>query len=412
MILIKNIKQLIQIENDSQKKWVAGQDMNTLPSIDDAWLLIDGTVISDFGKMEHCPNGDFEMIDATGKIVGPTWCDSHTHIIFAADRSGEFVDRIHGLSYQEIAKKGGGILNSAKRLENTNESDLYIQAMERINEITSLGTGVLEIKSGYGLTLEGELKMLRVAQKIKANTDLEIKTSFLGAHAIPEKYKNNREGYIQLIINEMIPAVAKENLADFIDIFCEKVAFTPEETERIILAGKQYGLIPKIHTNQFNSMGGIEVSVKNDALSVDHLEVLNDDEIAILKSATTMPTLLPSAPFFLNDPFPPARKMIDQGLPVALASDFNPGSSPSGNMQFVISLACIKMKMTPKEAINATTINGAYALGLSQKYGSIKKGKNASVFITKPISTIDFIPYSFGSNNIETVILKGRIKKY
>ncbi len=412
MILIKNIKQLIQVEENTSKNWVAGKEMDILPSIENAWLLIDGELISDFGKMATCPKGDFETIDAHGKLVFPSWCDSHTHIIFAGTREGEFSDRLHGLSYQEIAKKGGGILNSAKKLGQTSEEELYHQAMARIDEIIQLGTGLLEIKSGYGLTLESELKILRVAKKIKQNTAIEIKTSFLGAHAIPLAYKNNREGYIQLIINEMIPAVAQEHLADYIDVFCEKVAFTPEETERIIIAGKKYGLMPKIHTNQFNSMGGIEVSVTHNALSVDHLEVLNDEEIAVLKNAKTISTLLPSAPFFLNDPYPPARKMISNGLAVALASDFNPGSSPSGNMQLVISLACIKMKMTPKEAINAATLNGAYALGLSHKFGSIKRGKVANIFITKPISTIDFIPYSFGSNNVEIVLLKGQIKKH
>lgn len=407
-MLIKNIKTLVGIDKGSCKI-KKGEEMKNLLTVDDAWLLTEGERIKDFGKMENCPDRASEVIDASGKMVFPSWCDSHTHLVFAGSREGEFRDRIEGLSYEEIARRGGGILNSAMRLRNTAEEDLLEQAWNRLEEVKSYGTGVIEIKSGYGLSLESELKMLRVIRKLKAISPLKIKATFLGAHALPPEFKENRPGYISLIINEMLPKIADEGLAEYIDVFCEKVAFSPTETEQIMKAGLKYGLKPKIHTNQFNCMGGIEASVKYNAISVDHLEVVNDDEIEVLKKSNTMATLLPSAPFFINDHYPPARKLIDAGLPVALATDYNPGSTPSGKMSFVISLACIKMRMLPEEAINAATINGANALELQDDYGSIAKGKVANVFITKPMSSIAFLPYSFGSNLVETVVLKGKI---
>ncbi|MDB4443056.1 MAG: imidazolonepropionase [Saprospiraceae bacterium] len=407
-MLIKNIKTIVGVDEDFCKI-KKGEEMKNLPTIDNAWLLIEKNKIADYGKMETCPVRNEKIIDATGKMVFPSWCDSHTHLVFAGNREGEFRDRIEGLSYEEIARRGGGILNSAKRLRVTPEEDLLEQAWTRIEEVKSFGTGVVEIKSGYGLTVESELKMLRVIRKLKAISPLKIKSTFLGAHALPPEFKENRSGYIQLIVNELLPKIADEGLADYIDVFCEKVAFSPSETELIMEAGWKYNLKPKIHTNQFNCMGGIEASVKHGAISVDHLEVVNESEIEILKNSNTMATLLPSAPFFINDHYPPARKLIDAGLPVALATDFNPGSTPSGKMSFVVSLACIKMKMLPEEAINAATINGAVALELQNDFGSIARGKVANIFISKPMSSIAFLPYSFGSNLVETVILNGKV---
>ncbi len=406
-ILIKNIKKLVQAEESRQI--VKGKAMAHLPAIDNAWLLIEGKTISGFGKMDTCPDTAETVIHADGKMVFPSWCDSHTHLVFAGSRETEFVDRIKGLTYEEIAARGGGILNSAERLQQTSEEQLYEQSQLRLEEVKNFGTGAIEIKSGYGLTLEAELKMLRVIRRLRENSPLTIKATFLGAHALPKAYKQNREAYIRLVIDEMLPQIAGEGLADYIDVFCEKVAFTPDETGRIIQAGARYGLKAKIHTNQFNSMGGIEASVRNGAISVDHLEVVNDAEIDCLLGAETMPVLLPSAPFFLNDHYPPARKIIDAGLPVALATDYNPGSTPSGKMPFVLSLACIKMKMTPEEAINAATINGAAAMELQATHGSIGKGKIANLFITKPIPSIAYIPYAFGGDHIEQVILNGRL---
>jgi imidazolonepropionase len=406
-ILIYNIKQLFQTEKDT-RPIIKGDAMQTLSNIENAWLLIDNQRIIDFGTMENCPENAAQKIDATGKMVLPTWCDSHTHIVFAGSREAEFLDKIKGVPYEEIARKGGGILNSANRLQNTSEDELFEAAWKRLDEVASFGTGAIEIKSGYGLTTEAELKILRVIRRLKEKSSLEIKATFLGAHTFPMSYRDNRQGYIALIIDEMLPKIAAENLADYIDVFCEKVAFSVAETEQIIEVGLKYGLKPKIHTNQFNCMGGIEASVKYGAISVDHLEVLTDEEIAVLQKSNTIATLLPSAPFFLNDAFPPARKILDAGIAVALASDYNPGSSPSGNMQFVLSLACIKMKMTPEEAINAATLNGAAAMELSQNYGSIKRGKIANVLITKEIPSIHFLPYAFGSQLVESVILKGK----
>ena len=406
-MLITNIKTLVGVDEDFCKI-KKGAAMKILPTIDNAWLLMEKGKIIDFGKMENCPERNDEIIDATGKMVFPSWCDSHTHLVFAGSREGEFKDRIEGLSYQEIAQRGGGILNSANRLRNTPAEVLLEDAFLRLEEVKNFGTGVIEIKSGYGLSVESELKILRVIQKLKAISPLKIKATFLGAHAVPAEFKDNRAGYIQLVINDLLPKVADEGLAEYIDVFCEKVAFTPEETERIMEAGWKYGLKPKIHTNQFYCLGGIEASVKHNAISVDHLEVVNDAEIECLKNSNTIATLLPSAPFFINDHFPPARKIIDAGLPVALATDFNPGTTPSGRMSFVLSLACIKMKMLPEEAINAATINGAFALELQDDYGSIARGKIANVFITKPIPSIAYLPYAFGSDLVETVILNGK----
>lgn len=408
-ILIINIKELIQVRDQNTLK-VSGKQMQYLPTIKNAFLLIKDGNISDFGSMESCQNIDADKtIDATDKLVLPTWCDSHSHIVYAGNREQEFVDRINGLSYTEIANRGGGILNSAKTLQNTSEEDLYNQSVERIKNIIKLGTGALEIKSGYGLTVESELKMLRVIKRIKKYFSIEIKATFLGAHAFPEACKNNKKGYIDLIINEMLPKITKENLADFIDVFCEKGYFSLEDTEAILSAGKQYGLIPKIHVNQFNAFGGVALGVKHNALSVDHLEELSQDDIIALKGSETMPVALPSCSFFLGIPYTPARQIIDAGLPLALATDYNPGSTPSGNMNFVVSTACIKMKMTPEEAINAATLNGAYAMGISDEYGSITKGKKANLIITKPIPSYNYLPYAFGENNIETVIIKGTI---
>ncbi len=407
-MLITHIKQLVQVEEEA-KKAVQGSNMAILPSIQNAFLLIENDQIKDFGEMKDCPSYDGETINAEGRMVFPSWCDSHTHIVYAGSREGEFVDRIKGLTYEEIAERGGGILNSAKRLQNTSEDDLFEQAKARLAEVINYGTGAIEVKSGYGLTVESELKMLRVIQRLKAISPIPIKATFLGAHAVPSEYKDNRAGYIDLLIQEMLPQIAKENLAEYCDVFCDKGFFTVEETDKILKAGLEYGLKPKIHANELANSGGVQVGVANNALSVDHLERMGTEEIKVLMDSYTMPTMLPSCAFFLSIDYAPARQMIAAGLPVALATDYNPGSTPSGRMPFVISLACIKMKMTPEEAINAATINGAYAMELTDSHGSIMKGKKANVFITKPIPSIAFIPYSFGSDLIETVILNGKI---
>ena len=405
--LFINIKELIQVRDISVKK-VSGKSMSVLPTIKNAFLLIKDDLIADFGSMDNLPKISVdETIDVTGKMILPSWCDSHTHIVYAGNREQEFVDRINGLSYEEIAKNGGGILNSAKKLQETSEEELYNQSAKRLQEVIALGTGAIEIKSGYGLTVEAELKMLRVIKKLKENYNIPIKATFLGAHAIPQEYKDNKEGYISLIIDEMLPKITKENLADFIDVFCEVGYFSVEDTDLILSAAKQYGLIPKVHVNQFNSIGGIQVSVKQNALSVDHLEVLEKEDIEELINSETMPVALPSCSYFLSIPYTPAKDIILAGLPLALATDYNPGSTPSGNMNFVVSTACIKMKMTPEEAINAATINGAFAMNLENKVGSISQGKLANLIITKEIPSYGFIPYSFGTNLIETVYLKG-----
>ena len=409
--LFINIKELIQVRDKSVEK-VSGKDMSILPTIKNAFMMIENEIIINFGPMEKLGNTKADsIIDVTGRLILPTWCDSHTHLVFADTREEEFVDRINGLSYEQIAQRGGGILNSATKLQNKPEEELYNDAAKRLEELIKSGTGSIEIKSGYGLTLESELKMLRVIKKLKENFPLPIKATFLGAHAIPNLFKEKREAYIKLIIDEMLPVIAAEKLADYIDVFCEKGYYTPEETNQILKAGLQYGLIPKIHVNQFNSIGGIKVGIENNALSLDHLEVLTNEDLAHLKDSDTIPVSLPSCSFFLGIPYTNARKIMEANVPLALASDYNPGSTPSGNMNFVVSLACIKMKMTPEEAINAATINGAYALNLSHKVGSISKGKLANFIITKPIKSYSYIPYSFTNNCIENIFLKG-VKYY
>lgn len=407
--LITNIKELLQVREIQIDK-VAGAAMASLPKIENAYLLLEDNLISDFGKMENIPQmTDAKIIDATGKVVLPAWCDSHTHIVYAGNRVQEFVDRINGLSYEEIANRGGGILNSAKKLNETSEEEIYEQSKLRLEEVMQQGTGAVEIKSGYGLTVEGELKMLRVIKKLKENYPIAIKATFLGAHAFPTEFKENHSGYIDVIVNEMLPKIAQENLADYIDAFLETGYFSIEETERIMEAGKKYGLTAKIHVNQFTAINGIEACVKHNALSVDHLEIVTDEDIEILKNSDTMPVALPSCSYFINIPYTPARKMIEAGLPLALATDFNPGTTPSGNMNFVVATACIKMKMTPEEAINAATINGAYAMGLSKTHGSITKGKSANLIITKPLTSYYQLPYAFGSNLIDQVIIEGEL---
>ena len=406
-LLIKNIKKLIQCRTEDES-YVSGKDMSSLPSVDNAFLYIENDKIIDFGDMQDCLYSNVEEVyDAKGSMVLPSWCDSHTHIVYAGDRSSEFMDRIRGLTYQEIAEKGGGILNSAKLLSNTPVEEIYNQSIKRVNDVIKQGTGAIEIKTGYGLNYESELKMLEVIQEIRKNTKLQVKSTFLGAHAYPKDYMENKEGYLDIIINKMLPDFKKRNLIDFIDVFCEEGYFSKEDTERIIIEGKKYDIPAKIHVNQFNSIGGIEVAVKNKALSVDHLEVLSEIDLNILKQGNSMPVVLPICSFFLGIDYAPARKIIDAGLPLAIASDFNPGSSPSGNMNLVISTACTKMKITSEEAINAATINGAYAMKLSDKVGSITKGKLANLIITKPINSIDEIPYRLGNDNIRDLILNG-----
>ena len=406
--LFINIKQLVQVR-DEKIDFLAGANMKILPFIENAYLEIENDNIVDFGKMENNPNDtNKNVVDCTGKVVLPSWIDSHTHIVYAGNRVNEFVDRINGLSYEEIANKGGGILNSAKLLEQTSEEVLYEQAAKRLETIVKMGTGAVEIKSGYGLTVASEIKMLRVVKKLKANYSLPIKATFLGAHAFPSKFKENHKGYIDLIINEMLPVIAKEKLADYIDAFCETGYFSVEETERIMEAGAKYGLKAKIHVNQFTAINGIKACVKHNALSVDHLEIVSEDDIEALKNCNTMPVALPSCSYFINIPYTPARKIIDAGLPLALATDYNPGTTPSGNMSFVVATACIKMKMTPEEAINAATINAAYAMEVGNTHGSITKGKKASFIITKPIEHYAQIPYEFATNLIETVYLDGK----
>ncbi|WP_412476080.1 imidazolonepropionase [Flavobacterium sp. TBRC 19031] len=407
--LIINIKELLQVRETPIDK-VSGSDMAVLPSIKNAFLLIEDDTIAAFGSMENCPKLNPEKtIDATGKMILPSWCDSHTHLVYAGNREQEFVDRINGLSYEEIANRGGGILNSAKRLNETSEAEIYQQSKKRLEEVMHQGTGAIEIKSGYGLTVEGELKMLRVIKRLAQDYPIAIKSTFLGAHAFPTEYKENHSAYIDIIINEMLPKIAEENLADYIDAFLETGYFSVAETERIMEAGKQYGLRAKIHVNQFTAIDGIAACVKHNALSVDHLEIVTEEDIEALKNTETMPVALPSCSFFISIPYTPARQMLNAGLPLALATDFNPGTTPSGNMNFVVATACIKMKMTPEEAINAATINGAYAMGLSATHGSITVGKKANLIITKPLNSFYEIPYAFGSNPVELIILNGQL---
>lgn len=407
--LIINIKELLQVRESNILK-VSGSEMAVLPTIKNAYLLIKDNLIAEFGPMKNVPQTTFDKtIDATGKMILPTWCDSHTHIVYAGNREQEFVDRINGLSYEEIANRGGGILNSAQKLNETAEEELYEQSKERLEEVMRLGTGAVEIKSGYGLTADGELKMLRVIKKLAQNYPITIKATFLGAHAFPLAYKDNHQGYITLLINEILPQIAKEDLAQYIDVFCETGYFTVAQTEQIMEAGIRFGLKPKIHVNQFNSIGGIQSGVKYEALSVDHLEVMKTEDILALKNTNTMPVALPSCSYFLGIPYTPAREMIAAGLPLALATDYNPGSTPSGNMNFVVATACIKMKMTPEEAINAATINGAYAMDLSTTHGSITVGKKANFIITKPIPSYNQLPYAFGTNLIDQVFIEGKV---
>ena len=406
-ILLINIKELIQVREKDVDK-VSGNDMKHLPLIQNAFLLVEGKIIKDFGPMEALRdmNAD-QVIDAQGKSVLPAWCDSHTHIVYAGNREQEFVDRINGLSYEEIAERGGGILNSAEKLRETTEQVLYEQSSARLKEIMQLGTGAVEIKSGYGLSTDAELKMLRVIKRLAEDYPASVKGTFLGAHAFPAEYAEDKDAYVDLICEEMIPKVSKNDLADFIDVFCEKGYFDPDQTERIIKKGKEFGLTPKIHVNQFNSIGGIQVGIRQKALSVDHLEVMTEQDFEDLANSDVMPVALPSCSYFLSIPYTPARKMIDMGMPLALATDYNPGSTPSGNMNFVVSTACIKMKMTPEEAINAATINGAYAMDLSETHGSITKGKAANLILTKDIPSYAFLPYAFGSNHIDQVMIEG-----
>jgi len=409
--LITNIKQLVGVRNDS--RLLHGKDLAQLPVIENAYLLIEEGLIADYGPMTELQTAKLKPrinIDATGQFILPAWCDSHTHLVFPASREAEFIDKINGLSYAEIAAKGGGILNSSNKLAQSSEGELFNSAWKRLKEITKMGTGAIEIKSGYGLTVEGELKMLRVIKKLKEKSDLSIRATFLGAHTYPVAYRDNHQGYIDLIINEMLPVIAKEKLADYIDVFCETGFFSPEETETIVRAGMRYGLKPKLHVNQLNSIGGIEAGLKLNALSLDHLETMTEKDIQLLAmDGDTVATLLPTAAFFLRMPFQPARKLIDAGCAVALASDFNPGSSPSGNMNLVVAMSCIQMRMLPEEAINAATINGAFAMEFQDKLGSITIGKKANIIFTKTIPSLAYLPYAFGTDLIDKVMINGKM---
>ena len=411
--IIKNIAELVQTES-IPKKWIAGKDMQKINVIKDAFIEINNGIISDFGGMNNWKGiedwSNTEIIDAEGGTIFPSYCDSHTHLIFAESRESEFIDRINGLSYEEIAAKGGGILNSAKKLRETSEEKLYQDALIRLNNVIKMGTGAIEIKSGYGLTVEAEIKMLRVIKRLKKASDIKIKATFLAAHALPKEYKGNKDAYMNLIINEMLPKVVEEDLADYIDIFCEIGYFNVKDTIRLLEAGNKFGLQAKTHVNQFNAIGGIKASVNLGAISVDHLENMNIEDFDILKNSNCMPTILPSCSFFLGIPYSSAKELIKRGLPIALASDYNPGSSPSGNMNFIASLGCIKLKLTPEEVINATTINTAYAMGLEKEVGSIAKGKKANFFITKPIPNYTYLAYSFGENLINKVFLNGKLQ--
>ncbi|UBM62950.1 imidazolonepropionase [Candidatus Sulfidibacterium hydrothermale] len=416
-LLIENIQKLVLAE-ENPRLLVKGHEMADLPCVDDAWLFITEDKIADFGKMKNLDKTallsktkEVTVLNAAGKMVFPSFVDSHTHLVYPASREIEYVDKIKGLSYEEIARRGGGILNTARRMQEISEDELFESALQRLDEITAYGTGAVEIKSGYGLTTESELKMLRVIRRLKETSPLTIRATFLGAHAVPLEYKGRQTAYVDKVINEMLPQIAEEKLADFVDVFCDKGFFTTEDTARILEAAQKYGLRGKIHANELDYSGGIQTGVKYNALSVDHLEYTGDEEIAVLKNSETMPTVLPGAAFFLGMVYAPARKMIDAGLPVAMASDFNPGSAPSGNMQFILSMASIAYRLLPEEAIYATTLNTAYAMGISDRLGSIARGKTANVFITKKIPTVEFMPYAFGSNKVETVILNGKIIK-
>ncbi|WP_421945689.1 imidazolonepropionase [Pedobacter sp.] len=410
-MLITNIKGLVGL-HPKDKLVLRGSEMKDLPVLENAWLLIEYDLIKDFGKMSEIPSQISNLpsqISAKGKYVFPSWCDSHTHIVFAASREEEFAMKIQGKTYEEIAAAGGGILNSASKLQKATEDELFESASFRLKNMILQGTGAVEIKSGYGLTVESEIKMLRVIQRLKGNFPIPIKATFLAAHAYPKEFKDNHQGYIDLIINEMLPQIAAEKLADYIDVFCEKGFFSVEETDQILMAGAKYGLKPKIHANQLSVSGAVEIGVKNHAVSVDHLEETNQETINSLKTSNTIATLLPSCSFYLGIPFADAKSLIAENVPVAIASDYNPGSTPSGNMNFVVSLGCIKLKMQPEQAINAATLNGAAAMEISNNYGSIAIGKKANLFITKPMPSIAYLPYSFGETQVETIILNGEI---
>lgn len=406
--LIKNIKELVQVEN-SPKLRVMGKEMAHIDTIKDAYLIVEDDKIADFGPMSELKEQTFDKeVDATGRMVFPSFCDSHTHMVYAGSREIEYIDKIRGLSYDEIAKRGGGILNSAKRVQEASEDQLFEDALARLEMMKNLGTGAVEIKSGYGMTTEAEMKMLRVIRRLKEASPLTIKSTLLGAHGIPMEYRGCQEKFVDLVIDEMIPQAAKEGLADFIDVFCDEGFFTCEDTERMLEAGMKYGMRPKIHANEMACSGGIQVAVKYNALSCDHLEYTGDAEIECLLGSETMPTVLPGAAFFLNMEHAPVRKMMDAGLGVAMSSDYNPGSSPSPNMQLILSFACVNYRMLPEEAINATTINSAYAMDLSRTHGSIARGKVANFYITKPISTYEYMPYAYGENKVERVFLNGK----
>ena len=408
LTLIKNIKQIVGIDTLNRTR-LCGKEMSELNTISNAYLIVEDDKIKAFGPMSDLADSNFDLeYDASGRLLFPSFCDSHTHLVYANSREHEFVDKIRGLSYEEIAKRGGGILNSAKATAAASEDELYDMALQRLDEAMRLGTGAIEIKRGYGLSTESELKLLRVIRRLKEHSPLTIKSNFLGAHGIPMEYRGHQEDYVDLVINEMIPKVASEGLADFIDVFCDQGFFTVHDTERILEAGIKHGMRPKIHANEMAVSGGVQVGVKYGAISVDHLEQMGDAEIECLKGSDTMPTILPGCAFFLNLPLSPARKMIDSGLSVAMASDYNPGTAPSFNMQLVLSMACIRYRLTPEEAFNATTLNTAYAMGVSDILGSIAVGKLANFYISKPISTYEYMPYSFGENKVESVFLKGR----
>ncbi len=411
--LIYNIKQLVNVRGST--RLLRGSELAELPCIDDAWVLVEGDRIAGYGRMTEMPEGveamiggwDARAVDATGCLVLPAWCDSHTHLVYAGSREGEFVDKIRGLSYEEIAARGGGILNSARQVAAASEDELFNDAWRRIQELIRLGTGAIEIKSGYGLTVEGELKMLRVIKRLKQAWSIPVKATFLGAHSYPTEYRDDHDGYIRLITEEMLPVIAQEGLADYIDVFCERGFFSVEETERILRAGLHYGLQPKIHANQLHLSGGVETGVRLGAISVDHLETVDAGAIAALAGSDTIGTLLPTAAFFLRMPFQPARALLDAGCAIALASDYNPGSSPSGNMNLVVAMSCIQMRMLPEEAINAATLNGAYAMSLGDEVGSITIGKLANLIITQRVPSVAFLSYSFGSNLIGQVMIRG-----
>jgi len=408
-LVLKNISRLLMVEPEP-KSWIAGDEMAEVNSIENGWLVIENDKIVCFGEGEVIPFTDDEVLDCKGGMVMPAFCDSHTHLVYAGSREREYEDKIRGLSYEEIARRGGGILNSARLLSETTEDELFEQSLSRTDEIIHSGTGAVEIKSGYGLNTSDELKMLRVVKRLGEETPLTIKSTFLGAHAFPSAFKDDTEGYVRLIIEEMIPAVAEEKLADFIDVFCDRGFFTVEQTDRILEAGIKHGMVPKIHANELDYSGGIQVGVKHNARSVDHLEFVGEDELAVLKGGRTMPTLLPGASLFLGLTYAPARKMIEAGLPVALASDYNPGSSPSGNMELIMSLGIMQLKMLPTEVLNAVTLNGAYAMGIEKTHGSITPGKVANLIITIPIPGFGFMPYSYGTSQIQKVIINEKIQ--